>query len=903
MTAAFRRFFSRLANLARPDRGETDLARELASHLALLEDEYRRRGLPAGEARRAARRTLGGVDRAKELHRSERSFPWFDDARRDVSYAVRMLRRHPIVTATALLSLAIGIGANTAIFTVANALLFRGPAGVADADRLVDIGVARPDGGFNPASFPTYTDVRDRAKSLAGVYAHGMFPGAMSFGIVGSAGSMASGSSRASAPERVFAHFVTSNYFAVLGVQAAVGRVFDPAGDGDPGAQPVVVLSRRFWARRFNGDAGAVGQTIRLNGEPFTVIGIAPEGFQGTGVTAADAWMPLNARPGTNMQTGAMSANRDGGWLVMGARLQPGISVAAAAAEVEALGQALAREYPNPTTARGLRLLPSSMVPGNRALVAVFVTLLMGMVSFVLLVACANVSGILLARAAARRREIAVRLALGADRGRLIRQLLTETAVLFAIGGGAGFVLARGLISLLVGWMSALPFPVMLSLGVDSRVMAFTTGISFLTALAAGLAPALQTSTAHPIGALKDEAHGLSSRSRLRHAFVVAQVALSVTLVVGAGLFARALTRAGALDPGYDPRGIELTTIDLSMGRYSEAATLAFWRSLIDRVRELPGVQEATIARALPGGFETMELGLGLPGASADEEFQPDSNMVEPGYFATLRIPIIAGRDFNTGDRAGGQPVAIVGETAARRFWPGESAVGKYLSQRTASGTRAYLVVGVAGEIKSTSLIDGMSQSFVYVPVQQQGSTFTSSLTIITRARPGESVAGAVRKIVGSMNPDLPIAATPTLADSVALGLMPQRIAGSISGSLGIVGLLLAAIGIYGVTAFTVTRRLREFGIRVALGARRADIVRIVLRQGLGLTFAGCAIGVMLAGAVAQGLSSVLLGLPVLDPVTFAGAVTLFVLAGLGACYGPARRATGLDPVSVLRSD
>ena len=336
-------------------------------------------------------------------------------------------------------------------------------------------------------------------------------------------------------------------------------------------------------------------------------------------------------------------------------------------------------------------------MPGNRAVVAVFVALLMGMVSFVLLVACANVSGILLARGAARRREIAVRLSLGAGRGRLVRQLLTETTLLFAIGGAAGFALARGLTSLLLSWLSALPFPVVLSLTLDSRVIAFTTGLSLLAALASGLAPALQTSAAHPAGALKDEAQGFSSRSRLRHAFVVAQVALSVTLVVGAGLFARA-TRAGrrarsrlrsARDRAHDDRSVD--------GELHHAATLAFWRTLLDRVRELPGVQDATIARVLPGGFESMELGLGLPGASADEEFQPDSNIVEPGYFATLRIPIIAGRDFNTGDRAGAQPVAIVGDTAARRFWPGESAIGKHLSQRTPAGTRDLLVVGVAG--------------------------------------------------------------------------------------------------------------------------------------------------------------------------------------------------------------
>ena len=511
--------------------------------------------------------------------------------------------------------------------------------------------------------------------------------------------------------------------------------MFDAAEDGRPGASPVTVLSRRFWVRRFSGDAAAVGRTIRLNGQAYTVIGIAPEGFQGTGITAADAWMPMNVLPAMNGQSEAVFTNRDGGWLVIGGRLKPGVSVEAAAGEVAALGQALAREYPDTPVTKGLLLLPSSMVPGNRALVVVFVALLMGMVSFVLLVACANVSGILLARGAARAAR------------------------------DCGAVVARR----------------------------------------------------RPRAARPASLHG-----------------------------------DGA----------------------------AVW----------------------PGGFESMELGLGLPGASADEEFQPDSNIVDPGYFATLRIPILAGRDFNMADRDGGQLVAIVGETAARRFWPGESAIGKHLSQRTRTGTRDYRVVGVAGEVTSTSLIDGMSQSFVYVPVQQ-AENFTSSLTVITRARPGGSVAHAVRKLVGSMNPDLPLAATPTLADSVALGLMPQRIAASIAGSLGTVGLVLAAIGLYGVTAFTVTRRLREFGIRVALGARSADILRIVLRQGMALTLCGCGIGVVLAGALAHLLGIFLLGVPALDPLTFAGSVALFVLVALAACYGPARRAMGTDPLSVLRCD
>ena len=831
----------------------------------------------------------------------ERLLVWLNDIRSDAGYAVRLLRRNPVMAATAVLSLAIGIGANTAIFTLANALLLRAPFGVAEPDRLVDIGVGRGDGGFNPGSYPTYLDLRQRTTTLDGVYAHQMFTRALRLGI----GATTDGA------ERIVGQFVTLNYFDVLGAHPAAGRLFGAGDDERRGASPLVVLSHRFWARRFNSDPAVVGREIQLNGQPFGVTGVATEGFQGTGLVAADVWLPLNMFGSVNAQGDAIFTGRANGWLVMGGRLKPGVSVAAAAAEADAIGRALAREHPEAPQAAGLRVLPSSSVPGNGGPVAAFVVLLTVLVSLVLLVACANLSGILLARAAARRREMAVRLAIGAGRWRIMRQLLTETLILFLLGGAAGLALARGVTSLVLSGLPSLPFPISLSLALDTRVVVFTAGLSLIAALLSGLAPALHASKDDIVSALKDDAQGPSGRARLRQVFVVAQVAFSIVLVVSAGLFARALARAGAIDSGFDPREVELVSVDLSMAGYGETTGPALWRNLIASVRQLAGVETATLARVLPGGFEGIGLGdFTVPGAAPDrvQLFEPDWNIVEPGYFATLRIPLVAGRDFTDEDSASTQPVVIVGEAAARYFWPGQNAVGKYMLQRVGAGatrtTRPVLVIGVARDVKSSSLIDGLSESFVYLPLQQQYSAqMTSTMTIVTRTAQGGRAADAIRVQVASIDPNLSVVASQTLEDSVALGLVPQRVAASVAGSLGMVGLLLAAIGIYGVTAFMVTRRLREFGIRLALGARRSDIVRMVVAQGTWLTAIGCAIGLTLAALAAQLLSVFLFGVPPLDPLTFVGAAVLFAVVGLVACYGPARRATTVDPLIALRHE
>ena len=886
---AIRRLRERLRNALWPGRAEQELARETAAHLALIEDDYRRRGAAPDQARTAARRAFGGVEQMKDRHREARSFVWLDDTRRDLAHAARRLRRDPLFTLTAVLSLAIGIGANTTIFTVANAVLFRPPVGVVEPNRLVDIGTRTPGGGFGNTSYPNYLDLRERATTLDGVYASTLFPRALSLGIGGaSAGT-----------ERIFGTPVTTNYFSVLGAVPAAGRLF-AASESDP----VAVLSYGFWTRRFNRDPTIVGRTLAINGFPLTVIGVAADGFHGTGIRAGDVWMPMSA-----VTTAASLADRASAWLLVGGRLKPGIAASQAGAELNRIGRALAAAYPDENKSRGFVLQALSPVAASRTPVTVFFALLTAIVTLVLVIACANLAGVLLARAAARRQEIAVRLAIGAGRARLVRQLLAETLMLCSLGGVAGVMLAVGLTTLLAPLLPALPFPVAVSLGLDRRALLFTIGLVFVAAILAGLAPALQASKADVVSALKDDAQA-RDRQRLRHAFVIAQVAFSLLLVVVAGLFVRALQAAGSADPGFDPRGVELASIDLLQAGYTATSGPPFARELVDRVRALPDVQQASIAVALPGGFESQRRTVAVPGV-APPDGQPfffvDWNIVEPGYFATMRIPLAAGRDFTAADREGAPRVAIVGEGTARQFWPGQDPIGKQIVQQVfgprgpnPNAAPTLLVVGVARDVKASTLVDGLAGSFVYAPLQQQ---YLPAMTIVARTTRGQRIADEIRSLVASINPSLPIVSAQTLEEATALGLVPQRVVVSVAGALGLVGALLASIGIYGVTAYAVTRRTREIGIRVALGAQRPEVVGMMMRQGVALALAGCAIGLLLAAVFSQALTVFLFGVRSLDPIIFSGSAALFAVVGLAACYIPARRATRVDPVDALRCE
>ena len=618
-----------------------------------------------------------------------------DGCLQDVRYAVRGLRRNPLFTLTAALSLAIGIGANTTIFSIANALLFKPPSGVVEAHRLVDIGRSQDGQGFDNSSYPNFLDIRSRTTTLAGVYAYRL--GAEPMGLGGRDGA-----------ERIYGGMVSTNYFAVLGTKAFVGRLFAEHDSEEAGAAPIAVLSYQFWQRRFNGDAAVVGQTLTLNGHPFAVVGVAPAGFHGTTVLTADLWLPINMVGEVSpRRASSILTSRQGVWLVMGGRLKPGVSTGQAQAELAGIGQALEREFPNENRGKGIRVVPSSPIPGNGAPVAGFLGVLLGIVGLVLAIACANVAGILLARATARRREIAVRIAIGAGRWRLVRQMLVESTLLFLAGGVAGLALARVMTTLLVSLLPTLPVPLDLTLALDGRAVAFTLGLSLVAAVLSGLAPALHVSRSAVLSGLKTDTGG-PERQRLRHVFVVGQVAFSIMLVVGAGLFVRALQRAAEIDPGFDPRGLELAALDLSLGGYTDESGRVFASQLAERVRRLPGVESATLSAMVPLGLGGLGLGgLAVPGAPAVEGrrfIDADWNVVTPGYFQTMRLPLATGRDFTDGDRDGTAPVVIVNETAARRFWPGVPApdvVGKVLLQQAGrpeapDATRTLTVIAVA---------------------------------------------------------------------------------------------------------------------------------------------------------------------------------------------------------------
>jgi predicted permease len=605
--------------------------------------------------------------------------------------------------------------------------------------------------------------------------------------------------------------------------------------------------------------------------------------------------------------------------MMMGGRLAPGVSRQQASAEVTTIGRVLEQEQaasrerlnslgiPLPQGAMVWRVALASPIPSGMRVPALgFLTLLMGLTAIVLVIACTNLAGVLLARATVRRREIAVRTAIGAARSRLVRQLLTETVVLFALGGTLGIVLARAMTSLLVSLLPEFPLPVNLAVPLDGRVVAFSLILSWVAALLSGLTPALHASKADVIEALKDETHGTPARLRLRNAFVVAQVAFSMMLVVTAGVVAGGLDAVRAETRGFDPRGVDVATVDLSLAGYTATTGRVFARELLARLRALPGVDKATLADRAPGPDGMSLGGLTVPGVSpptGQRYHFANWTLVESGYFETLRIPMIAGRDFSHTDREGTPAVAIVGESAARRLWPAKDAVGQtvFVSALNPDGPPTSLpltVVGVVGDVVYPGF-RGVVPLNLYVPLQQR---YRLGTAILVRRSVDTTLAADIRSLVTSMNPNLPVLTAQTLERQQSGPVETQlRIAATVAGALGLIGLLLAAIGVYGVAAYSVAQRTREIGIRLALGADRTVVVGMVLRQAMVLVAIGSGIGLLLGGGAGKLLSGPRFGVPPPDAALFAGAAVLFALVGLAACYIPARRATRIGATEALR--
>ena len=809
-----------------------------------------------------------------------------DSLRLDLRQAARSVLRSPAFTLSAILSLAIGVGSVSAIYSLTDMLLLRPAPGIGEPERLVDLGRSQDGQGFDNVSYLNYVDYRDRSTTLAGLAALMFEPRSTS--LAGPEGG-----------EAVHTSIVSGNFFEVLRARPALGRFFLPEEDRVPNAHPVVVLSHRFWTERFARDSAIVGRALVLNGSAFTVVGVAAERFTGPRIAAPDLWAPIMSWPMLGGSI-AMLEGRQNVWLNMVGRLAPDVSMSAAQAELSGIAQQLERAYPEANRGQGIRVAASGLLPTDfRRMLGAFMSLLFAIATLVLLIASTNVAGMLLARAAARRREIAVRLALGASRRRLVLQLLTESLMLFLLAAAGGFVLARVLLAGMFRLVPPLPIQLAIEPSVDWRVFTFALGVSVVAGVIAGLAPGMQSTKPELVPALKTGAGGGGHRQRLRSTLLVAQVAFSMLLLVTAGLFARTLVRARSIDPGFDPRHVHLASLDLQLGNYDAVRGRQLAATLLERARQIPGVQSVALSAALP--LDGGGLGLGriaVAGRTPPNErrgWNADWSVITPGYFDVMRIPLVAGRDFTDADREGAADVAIINQTLAGMLWPGEDPIGRTFQ----NDERTVTVIGIARDAKYRSLGEA-SRGFVYVPLAQRWFTRTA---LLVRAVPGADPTGAVRRTVADLDPTLPILNQQALAEYTAIGLLPQRLALWVAGTLGGVALLLAVLGIYGVTAYAVTQRTREIGIRIALGAQRGTVLGLVLRQGLTLAGAGVVVGLVAALGATRAMRALLHGVPTTDVIAFGAAALLLLTAAMLASWLPARRAAGVEPSVALRAE
>jgi predicted permease len=811
----------------------------------------------------------------------------------DLRYGLRMLWKTPGFTLVAVISLAFGIGLNTAIFSIVNVILIRPVPIVKDQGGVVWLRA--------PVSYPDYVDYKDKTQSFEGMAA---VTGTSEFSLA-----------QTGEPELITGEYVTENYFDVLKVGALKGRSFSKDEGQTP--TPVVVLSEHLWRTRFNSSPAIVGEKISLNGLGFTVVGVAPGDFIGTEVGLnRELWVPLSMQPVLNPPEASRSVDppsdrfheRDSHWLAVFARLKPGVSREQAGTELTNVARNVAEAYRgkvSPETLRSVQLLRMSggMDPRDQEEALPLAGIVMAVVALVLLIACANIASLLLARGAVRRRETAIRQALGATRPRLVRQWLTESVLLGMAGGGLGLLLALWANQLLISYLQNTPLA-SLELGLDWWVLAFALGVSVTTGIVFGLAPALQASRLDIVTALKSEdaQRAGSRRSRLRAAFVTAQVTLSVVLLVAAGLFIRSLQSANTIDPGFRVERALTVPINLGLLRYKETEGENFYRNLLTRVEAQPGVERASLVRFAQLGFSFAQFQVFAEGRSrgkTDEGTSTGFNVVGPNYFKTMEAPLVRGRDFADTDRKGAPGVLALNETLANTLWPGEDALGKRVSVSGPDGPFLE-VIAVARDGKYRSLGEA-PHPYIYQPLLQ---SYDPKMTLIVRTS-GEprSVAATVREQLRALDANLPVAGVKTLRDQLDLSLFPSRVAAWTLGGFGMLALLLAAIGIFGVVSYSVAQRTREIGVRMALGAKAKDVLRLVLGEGLFVIAIGLALGLLLAFASTRVIAGFLYGVGATDPVTFTGVPLLLGLVALVASYIPARRATKVDPLVALRDE
>jgi predicted permease len=873
---------------------ETRMSEELQFHIDARSKDLMSRGVAAGDADRQARMEFGSVEKYKEEVRQARGLRLFDELTGDVRYAVRTLAASPGFALTAVLTLALGIGLNTAIFSVVEALLLR-PLPVAEPDRIVSIYTSDfSSTQYGASSFPDYQAFRERSSTVTAISAYRTRQLSLNAG---------------AETELVSAEVVVGNYFSTLGVSAARGRLLTESDDVGE-APAVAVISYGLWARRFSNDPGIVGREVEFNGRPFTIVGVADGRYAGaTRPFSVDAWISLAA--GQLIQPGlsdSMSRRDSRGWFLI-ARLAQDATPAKAQAEFDVLATQLYAAYPEEwrniqNSGRKVSIVSETgnrVPPDMRGPISGFMAVLMILVGVVLLTACANLANLLLARGTVRGREIGVRLALGCGHARLIRQLLTENVLLSLVGGAAGTMFALWIMRVLISFRPPTPRPIFVDLELNLTVLAFAFLISLLAGLLFGLAPALHAVRRDVVPVLKEgTARNPARRFGLRTIFVTAQIACSTLLLIGAGLFMRSLQNASAIEIGFNPANIAVTSLNPAVVGYDEARGRSLYDDVLERVTTLPGVQSTSLAMAVPLNLFSSRRGTFVEGYQPrpGEDMETALNIVSPQYFETMQIPIVRGRSFTEADRPGAPPVIIVNEAFAERYWPGIDPLGKRVGNGPDGPFRE--VIGVTRTGKYNTLAEE-PLPYLYLPLRQQ---YNAALTLhVKTAGDPASMLPSIRDAIRRVDRTVPIFDPRTMDEQMGLPLLPARAAGTVLGAFGLLALLLASVGIYGVMAYSIAQRTREIGVRVALGAVRRDVLRLILGHAVRLIATGLLIGVSAAVALARFVAFLLYGITPSDPIAFTGAIVILIITGLVACYLPASRAMRIDPVRALRSE